>query len=695
MLNEGILLARGTATVRQGGNPVSWHQLLPRCQTKQPGLRVYLDTGGRICRVEQVNDFSQFRMYEKDRGKSFPVLKLRTIFVSDSVPRKAGALVSFLGFQLEQGSASGWDSDMFKKLRDVLHREALVLEGLLASPSEKGQALLNLCESTRRVDVERFPLELAAWLITEASRGSIDVTKKPFSTLLVRKRSPGKSARGVYAQFEPEGNFPLPAFHEDSLAELNRRLHEVDQESDAKQASGADGALKDAFGGSLEGFRETFPDVALPGNLGRARLFAKAKAANCFRRYSLIEAEAFPVGRKSRQQIKDAFEWAFDQEREGKVWRLLPSGGIGSPLLVCYVDEPQNQATPDLGDFFFGVSAASATAISQSTYEAKAEDLLQTLDGIASRFPDAGVRVFIVTKIGKSRTQIELSQRIAIPALKAAAETWQEGAKNVPIVLLPEPQWTPFPEQVVDSLNTSWIMSSAVSKKVHGFKAGDGVHLLLAGGEDRLVTEALSAHVKNSYQFFTRWREEWRKAEFTDRQRTRRKNEDASDSDRAWHLICRGVPTLGILLFKLKETKDHYMSNTPYQIGQLMALVDDLHFEYCQKARDGEIASQLLGNSMMRIAYDNPQRALQTLYQRLMPYLNWAKTRKDRPWAYWPIRDLGDRLRQASFAIPPSEADRAEILLGYLAKTYQPRAAGPESTKPAQAMTDQTQKETS
>ena len=197
-------------------------------------------------------------------------------------------------------------------------------------------------------------------------------------------------------------------------------------------------------------------------------MFAKAKAANCFRRYSLIDAEAFPVGRESRQQIKDAFDWAFDSthpEREGKIWRILPGGGIGNPLLVCYVDEPQNQVTPDLGDFFYGVSREDETAIADKTYEAKAEDVLRALDGIASRFPEARVRVFIVTKIGKSRIQVELSRRIAIPALKESADIWQTGAKNAPAVLLPEPQQTPFPEQVVDLLNTSWIMNSTVSKK--------------------------------------------------------------------------------------------------------------------------------------------------------------------------------------------------------------------------------------
>ncbi len=155
----------------------------------------------------------------------------------------------------------------------------------------------------------------------------------------------------------------------------------------------------------------------------------------------------------------------------------------------------------------------------------------------------------------------------------------------------------------------------------------------------------------------------------------------------------RGIPTLGILLLKLKHTKGHYMSNTPYQIGQLLALVDELHYEYCQKVRDGAIASQLLGNAVMRTAYDNPQRTLQTLFLRLMPYLNWAKTRKEKPWAYWPIRKLGDELRQASFAIPPSEADRAQILLGYLAKTYQPKPQSPEAGQSTETANNQNETE--
>jgi hypothetical protein len=695
MLNEGMLLARATAAIRQRGQMVSWHKLLPACRKKQ-GLRVYLDDNGKVSGAEAVADLSPFRMYEKDPGKSFPVLKLRTVFVSDSVPKKATELLSILQSQLHLASANGWNADMFKKLKDALHREAAVLEGLLANPNQDIEALLALCQRARRVDVQQFPLALAAWLTAEASRGSIDITKKPFSTLLLGKKQVGTNAPGVYVQFEPSGSFPLPAFHERSLIELSRRLNELDRASDASEQSEGDVGLKDAFGGPLPGYRESFPPITLPKHLGNVRLFAKAKAANCFRRYSLIDAEAFPVGRESRQQIKDAFDWAFDSthpEREGKIWRILPSGGIGDPLLVCYVDEPQNEVTPDLGDFFYGLSREDASAISDKTYEAKAKDVLQTLDGIASRFPDAGVRVFIIAKIGKSRTQVQLSQRIAIPVLKEAARNWQNAVKNAPAVLLPAPQQTPFPEQVVDLLNTSWIMNSTVSKKTHGFKAGDGIRLLLGRGEDRIVSEALSTLVTNSYPFFVKWRQECRKGEFTERHRTRRKNEDASDNDRAWRLMFRGIPTLGILLLKLKHTKGHYMCNTPYQIGQLLALVDELHYEYCQKVRDGAIASQLLGNALMRTAYDNPQRALQTLFLRLMPYLNWAKTRKEKPWAYWSIRKLGDELRQASFGIPPSEADRAQILLGYLAKTYHPKAQSHEAGQSAEKANNQNETE--
>jgi len=688
MLNEGMLLARATAAVRQCHQEVSWHKLLPRCR-KKPGLRVYLDGNGQICGVETVADLSPFRMYEKDPGKSFPVLKLRTIFASDSVPKSVSGVVSCLQSQLRLASASGWNDDMFKKLEDALHREAAALEGLLTNPNQETEALLALCQRARKVDVRQFPLALAAWLNTEASRGNINVTKKPFSTLLIRKRNIGQFPPGVYVQFEPDlkESFPLPAFHERSLTELNRRLHVRDHPSDANQPSCVIDGLRDAFGGPLQGYKESFPPIRLPKHLGDVRLFAKAKAVNCLRRYSLIEAEAFPVGRESRQQIKDAFDWAFDPTHskgekrwrfEGKIWRILPVSGVGTPLLVCYVDEPQNETVPDLGDFFFGLRAEDAAAISDRTYEAKAKDVMQTLDGIASRFPDAGVRVFLLTKIGKSRTQVELSKRIEIETLKAAADTWQAGSENVPTILLPKPQQTPFPEQVVDLLNTSWTMSSTVSKKVHNFKSGDGIRLLLASGKDKLVMEALTKTVKNAYPFFTKWREEWKEGKFTERQKTRRRGEDASDNERAWRLIRRGVPTLGILLLKLNHTKDSYMSDTPYQIGQLLALVDELHYEYCQKVREGAIASQLLGNAMMRIAYDNPQRALQTLYLRLMSYLNWAKTRRDKPWAYWPIRKLGDELRQASFPMPPSEASRAQLLLGYLAK-YQSTPSASET----------------
>ena len=63
----------------------------------------------------------------RTQGNHFRTIKLRTLFVSDSVPKKAGAVVSILQSQLELASVNGWNADMFKKLKDALHREAAVL----------------------------------------------------------------------------------------------------------------------------------------------------------------------------------------------------------------------------------------------------------------------------------------------------------------------------------------------------------------------------------------------------------------------------------------------------------------------------------------------------------------------------------------------------------------------------------------
>jgi hypothetical protein len=140
---------------------------------------------------------------------------------------------------------------------------------------------------------------------------------------------------------------------------------------------------------------------------------------------------------------------------------------------------------------------------------------------------------------------------------------------------------------------------------------------------------------------------------------------------------------LGILLDALKCGKEVYVENASYQVGQVLALPDTIHKDYCVVVRKGSMPNSLIGTSLMRRALDNPAGALADLGERMIEYLRWAKT------AEVP-RDAGEndprriavlearkRLRQyqplaakLGIAVLPTECTdimKAQLLLGFLA----------------------------
>ena len=66
------------------------------------------------------------------------------------------------------------------------------------------------------------------------------------------------------------------------------------------------------------------------------------------------------------------------------------------------------------------------------------------------------------------------------------------------------------------------------------------------------------------------------------------------------------------------------MNDPAYLVGRLLAEVDRLHSYYALCVSDKEQMRQLLGNSTMAVALEQPRRALELLGQRILPYQAWA-----------------------------------------------------------------------
>ena len=143
----------------------------------------------------------------------------------------------------------------------------------------------------------------------------------------------------------------------------------------------------------------------------------------------------------------------------------------------------------------------------------------------------------------------------------------------------------------------------------------------------------------------------------------------------------RTVSVMGILLSKLNIRKENYMNDVPYNIGRMLALADTIHYQYCTCVRDSSVPRQLIGNSLMATALSNPERALSMLAERLRIYLAWATTAKksgknetkDKAiglagWSLGQYGKVSSILKGKDIPRKTTDSDRAQILLGYLAR---------------------------
>ena len=78
-------------------------------------------------------------------------------------------------------------------------------------------------------------------------------------------------------------------------------------------------------------------------------------------------------------------------------------------------------------------------------------------------------------------------------------------------------------------------------------------------------------------------------------------------------------PLLGLLLYKCNITKEDYMQDTAYLIGQVLKVSDALHTLYCEVKRNGDIPPQLAGNSVFVTASETPAKALALLSAKNEP----------------------------------------------------------------------------
>ncbi|MDM7999336.1 MAG: hypothetical protein QUS33_04880 [Dehalococcoidia bacterium] len=488
-----------------------------------------------------------------------------------------------------------------------------------------------------------------------------------------------------------------------------------DRKSQTRSGSKLPDARLDAFTGEAEEIEDkTFPKVDLPvpsgkdraGAFGRRRfpLASMFSEARCNTRYGLTDALVFPLAKTRATKLKEALEEVTSDSRHEKTWQHVASGRfdlqggrkIEKPdLLIAYVEEKPMLDAKTAGYFGQGPSVV------EDKFEVDSAALCEAFRGVLREKPQAKLNLFLIREVSKGQAQVVLAESPAVKDVLEAAERWQQAVReNIPNVTIYLPERTiggkkvaavpnarptaTYPDQVVRLLSHQWIRGGSEEQPVVGPGLAEVLTLMLrTKGKweptaHRLLGLLLERVSPLLIGLFAA------KHAYGPRI-TQGKREPLDDYPRqSRETALHAVAVSGILLNALASRKEDYMKDAPYQIGQMLALADTLHKDYCTVVRHGELPSSLIGTALMRRALDSPAGALAELSERIIEYVRWAKVaqisdewKDENDQRRIAVNEARKKLRQYQTLADalgklelPTECDdlmKAQLLLGFLA----------------------------
>jgi len=673
MLNELKDLSRSLKEAKISQK--DWHSKFKKCP-KYKAFLVYPAANGEIDEIEPIGDaikLDEIRKWEKNQGWSFPVFNIPPIYsaTEDDAKKKFAKIqkkakrnetVSWTEINETIGGCNSlWDENTKTKVENSLHRAADEVKNMLGVMPDEFRAISALIERAKKIDYVALHdaiSKLAIKGLYEGKAEFIDILfKGPNSIQLILELK-------NWAQI----GYQYPAIHREVQKWMNKMFLAHDQKNLENVPSSTD-----AFGENAAGIdNQKFPEVRLP-ILGNVKIRSMFKDIPAQTRYGMIEAKSFPAGDKVRKEMKSALEWLSDQSRKGKTWCDLTKRTDKPSLLFAY-PAAMPESPPELAGLLGGTDD-NVTDPEGVRFSAIAKRVTGTLQGIARARPVVEVRIFVLAKMDKARTKVLVSKRYTADHTIKSAEEWQAGCRNIPNIKIRQfedktPVWkeclVPFPAEVPWCLNTAWRRQGTYAARVHGFSINDALCLLLDESNEaiRLSLRAIDAIVRNSASLMLAIGQE---NAFSRVFKINKKYEKQA-------LLLPSI--LGLLLYKNGIEKGGFMNSPAYLVGRFLSLTDDLHLKYCQHVRKGSIPPQLVGNALMPTALEAPEKALSMLSQRILPYQGWAKTlsgdEKDVGLVKYFLKQIGEISNQIKEeGLPPtcSDADKAQMLLGYLARS--------------------------
>lgn len=369
------------------------------------------------------------------------------------------------------------------------------------------------------------------------------------------------------------------------------------------------------LGASQELINDKFPQISLGKGKSVSQIIPYSKftgnAAFTVERYGKSGIESYTIDKALSQKFQSVLEILTNEESRGKTWRSIPAeNGKTEDLLVAYCRSVLNCSVIDL------VADADEN---HKNYQKDTKDVLALYEK-GNLKPHDLVDFFIFRKIDNGRQKIVYTSTQQVKNLCESRNHWDNACKNVPPVELKikvgkekkKPSKVSPLKVVYLSTQTYCQDSELLKKKIPAISFSDTMKIFfdVADNQQVLAKHSLT-RLCTQYQFLFA---ACHLSKILKKQIDYEKNN-----------IALQITTLfGILLSKLGRSKETYMNEYYYQLGQLFSAMDVVHFGYCMQVRNKQIPSQLLGSACYSIALKNPSKALEIFAERLSPYASWA-----------------------------------------------------------------------
>lgn len=709
MLNE--LYPAVQLLANMGVTTESWHReykLIP----KTPCMRLWVANDGTITRADQLpEDIARLQRKFGNNQGSFPAFNLVPLFrltaaeeikcVQDYIAHPETISIDTLRSLCTTDNWQGESlPDLYKKTYNCLKKAYELLDITKAYGENQSNAVTQLLQVTQVYypDAQAFRQALANCIFTNLEQRNDPETYLGLLFHLGDATKAHKNDRGgisLTLDLDAWRDYGTPVASKQSITWINQQLL-------ANTPTDSVSDKQDAFGDSFTDVNEPMPNVKLRGF--DVTLRAMFSAQQCQFRYHEADDASYPVSRQNRLALQGSLEWLSQPERFRKTWQIISK----DELLYVFPSKIQE----DIPDYTSLFTNYSVEASKNAAFIDEAEALAKTLQGLpAANRPDA-LHIFSIRKMDKARTKVMLNRTCTPEHFFNSAEAWQAGCQNLPDINLryfpeavkeenatkkaatkekaipvPLVLQTPFPLNLPPAFNNVWRQDGTTAqgrRQVTHMQPHQGIEFLI----DNILHSTLQHYMhilvvsgSGLIQFIG---DVQHREQACNYQRGKAIN----------NLLC----AIALLNYKAGYRKENYMKDTAYLTGQLLRISDELHAQYCQEVRSGEIPPQLAGNAMFVAASECPAQAIAQLSVRMVPYIAWAKKRQfakqeDSQFnkARWYLSLYEKCTTQLAEVLTPqtrlNDFEKSQLFIGYLASLSRKDTTPTEENITAEATT--------